>query len=210
MASRSNKPYIGDIGTIILLDVGQDITGATVANIKVKLPDETETEWIGSVYDEKYVKYVILGPGSGYQTCGMNIISTDDSGLTNDTSYTFKINDTEYTITTGAVGVITYADVVNLMDAEVDADGFDVIISSNDIRVDNRLTGEESVVNLADGDTNGLFSNIIGFTEFSISVDPFLGNFGQAGIYNLQAYVEINSWKGRGETVELKVYKKFK
>ena len=36
MATKPNKPYVGDIGTIILLDTGQTLADATVTNILVK------------------------------------------------------------------------------------------------------------------------------------------------------------------------------
>lgn len=216
MATRPSKVYVNDIGTVILLDVGSDITGATVANIKVQKPDGLEYIWIGSIYEKKYVKYVILGPVKGYQTCGLVIESTDDTGLLPNTIYYFKVNNIQYSITTGS-GVVTYADLVTLMDASLNTAGFDVIISNNDIRVDARLNSTliEDAINatvlLADGDsTLKLFENLSDFTEFNDPVDPFLGDLDQHGMYYLQAYVEVSSWKGRGETVELEVYKKFK
>lgn len=39
------KPYVGDIGTEILLDCGSDITAATDKKILVKKPDGTTHEW---------------------------------------------------------------------------------------------------------------------------------------------------------------------
>ncbi len=47
MASRPSKPYQFDTGTVILLDVGTDIVGASVASIKVRKPDDIEVEWVG-------------------------------------------------------------------------------------------------------------------------------------------------------------------
>jgi hypothetical protein len=48
-----------DIGTIILLDCGVSIVDATVTNILVEKPDGKELTWIGSIYDENFVKYTI-------------------------------------------------------------------------------------------------------------------------------------------------------
>jgi len=55
----SNKVYVGDVGTEIILNCGQDLTGATGVQIKVKKPDLTTTTWTASVYNNNYIKYVI-------------------------------------------------------------------------------------------------------------------------------------------------------
>lgn len=209
MAHKPNKIYQNDYGTIILLHTGSDISAATITDIKVRKPDGTDYIWSGSIDNIKYVKYTILGAGSGYQECGMNIISGDPSGLSDATAYSFTLNEKEYIITTSTSP--TYADVVALMDTELDTDGFDAIISGNDIRIDNRLTGEDSIVLLTNEGTNDkLFDNLTGFVSFDTPVAPFLGDFDQHGTYYLQAYVEIDGWYGRGETAPLEVYKKFK
>lgn len=56
-----NKIYLGDIGLAIVLDVGEDITGATGAKMIVKKPDGTIVEWdaeVHTVSDEtRYVRY---------------------------------------------------------------------------------------------------------------------------------------------------------
>ncbi|UJX41683.1 hypothetical protein K9F62_02995 [Desulfovibrio sp. JY] len=46
-----NKLFVGDIGTVIVLDVGQDITGATVA-MRVKKPDGSIVTWDAVVTDD--------------------------------------------------------------------------------------------------------------------------------------------------------------
>ena len=56
-----DKIYVGDIGTDIILDAGQDITGATVSIAVLKPGATGETAWSGTVYalDEaaQYVRH---------------------------------------------------------------------------------------------------------------------------------------------------------
>lgn len=51
------KVYVGDVGTAILLDVGEDVTGATVS-INVQRPCGTETTWAATVYNANFVRHV--------------------------------------------------------------------------------------------------------------------------------------------------------
>ena len=46
--SSENKVYVGDEGTVIELDCGEDISTATVTDIKVRKPDGTLVTWTGS------------------------------------------------------------------------------------------------------------------------------------------------------------------
>jgi hypothetical protein len=41
----NSKVYVGSIGTLIVLDCGQDISGATARSILVRKPDGTEVTW---------------------------------------------------------------------------------------------------------------------------------------------------------------------
>jgi len=41
----TQKVYVGDTGTLIVLDCGQDISGATARSILVRKPDGTEVTW---------------------------------------------------------------------------------------------------------------------------------------------------------------------
>lgn len=43
-----SKPYVGDTGTVITLDCGQDISAATARAIEVRKPDGTTTSWTAS------------------------------------------------------------------------------------------------------------------------------------------------------------------
>lgn len=56
-----SKYYVGDIGTIILLDTKVDMStyGVTYTSIKVKKPDATEVEWLATVYNNSIIKYTI-------------------------------------------------------------------------------------------------------------------------------------------------------
>ena len=44
-----SKVYIGDIGTVIEVAVGIDISAATTTELKVKKPDGTTDTWVGAV-----------------------------------------------------------------------------------------------------------------------------------------------------------------
>jgi hypothetical protein len=54
----ANKIYKDEIGLAIILNCGQDVSGATGVKIKAKKPDKTEVEWDAEVYDTKYIKYL--------------------------------------------------------------------------------------------------------------------------------------------------------
>jgi len=44
-----NKPYVGDSGTLIQLDTGVPLIGATLAQILAKRPDGVILTWMASV-----------------------------------------------------------------------------------------------------------------------------------------------------------------
>ena len=50
MAIRNddNDVFVGDVGTILLFDTGEDVTAATLLEIKVTKPDGTSTTWNGT------------------------------------------------------------------------------------------------------------------------------------------------------------------
>jgi len=56
-----SKYYVGDVGTIILLDTKVDLAsaGVTFTSIRVKKPDSTEVEWLATVYNNTVLKYII-------------------------------------------------------------------------------------------------------------------------------------------------------
>jgi len=100
----------------------------------------------------------------------MGIIATDPSGLADSTTYYFKVNDVEYSITTSTGP--TFQDVASLMDTALSGAGFDVfvvgVIPDQDIRVKNvGIKGIGSVCVLSQGATSpDLFSNLNFWSRF--------------------------------------------
>ena len=56
------KIYKDDVGTMIYVNCGQDITGATATKLKVKKPSGTEVEWTATVDGTTQLRYIT---GSG-------------------------------------------------------------------------------------------------------------------------------------------------
>lgn len=54
----ADKIYVGDEGTIILIDMGEDISAATVSNINVR-KGSGDVTWTATVYNSNYLRYVI-------------------------------------------------------------------------------------------------------------------------------------------------------
>ena len=115
--------------------------------------------------------------------------STDLSGLSASTTYYFKVNTVEYSITTGG-SPPTYAEVAGLMDAELISAGFRSIIvgtaPNEDIRVYNdavRGSGSETILGLGTTGTD-LFTSLTGFVAFD---DPVPG--GALGAIDLEIVV---------------------
>lgn len=52
------KLYVGAVGVKLIVDTGVDLSGATYVSLKVKKPDGSETEWIGSALGTK-IEYII-------------------------------------------------------------------------------------------------------------------------------------------------------
>lgn len=55
----SGKYYVGDIGTILIIDVCNDITTATLMALDVTKPDGTTDRWVGSLSGSTSIQYVI-------------------------------------------------------------------------------------------------------------------------------------------------------
>lgn len=55
-----SRHYIGEIGTVITVDCGEDISAATNTKFKVKKPDGTEIEWSASIYNTNYLQYTTI------------------------------------------------------------------------------------------------------------------------------------------------------
>ena len=54
------KHYIEDVGTIITVDCGTAISGATNAKLKVKKPDGTSAEWTATISGTDDLKYTTI------------------------------------------------------------------------------------------------------------------------------------------------------
>ena len=54
----ADKIYVGDEGTVVLIDMGEDISAATVTNIYVR-KSTGDVTWAATIYDSNYLRYVI-------------------------------------------------------------------------------------------------------------------------------------------------------
>lgn len=54
------KIYVGDIGTVILVDCGTVITGATNTKLKIKKPDGSKVEWTATIDGTQKLKYTVI------------------------------------------------------------------------------------------------------------------------------------------------------
>ena len=57
--ANTNKPFVGDVGTVITVNTREDISTATKVSLMVQKPDGSEDEWIGTIYNERYIRYTI-------------------------------------------------------------------------------------------------------------------------------------------------------
>jgi len=55
----SDKVYVGDIGTEIIVNCGQSIVGATATTLEILKPDGTNKSWSATVYMNNYLKYTV-------------------------------------------------------------------------------------------------------------------------------------------------------
>lgn len=56
----AGKVYVGDVGTQIVLDCGQDISAASVRKIEVRKPDKTEVSWTATASGTNAVAFITL------------------------------------------------------------------------------------------------------------------------------------------------------
>lgn len=56
----TGKVYVGDIGTQIVLDCGQDISSATARSIEVRKPDGSTASWPATASGMTAIAYVTL------------------------------------------------------------------------------------------------------------------------------------------------------
>ena len=55
-----SKVYVGDIGTVITVDCGTTITGATDLALNVRKPDGTEVEWVPAISGTDSLEYTTV------------------------------------------------------------------------------------------------------------------------------------------------------
>jgi hypothetical protein len=55
-----SKTYVGDTGTTIVLDCGQDISAATQRTIEVRKPNRTTTTWAATAEGATSLKFTTL------------------------------------------------------------------------------------------------------------------------------------------------------
>ena len=51
--------YVGDVGTVILIDMQEDISAATIHTIKVR-KDGGDSVWAASIYNSNYLRYIVV------------------------------------------------------------------------------------------------------------------------------------------------------
>jgi hypothetical protein len=56
----TNKRYVGDVGTVLVVSAGQNISSATAHHLKIIKPDMTEVTWTGDIYNDTYYKYTTV------------------------------------------------------------------------------------------------------------------------------------------------------
>ena len=61
MDNTGNKIYVGDVGLAIIVDLSEDIEGATDCHLLIRKPGGTEVEWPAEVYavngNTQYLRY---------------------------------------------------------------------------------------------------------------------------------------------------------
>ena len=131
-----------------------------------------KTPWVNNITIE-------LNPVAGYQELGLDVVLTDASGLRAYSDYYFKLNGTQYKITT--TNIVTYAAVPVLMQSVLSGYQYGVRFLTNDIRVyDSYYIGLDSTIALGHCSTNSgdLFHNLTGFTAFGAPT----GNYQEVGL----------------------------
>jgi len=83
----SEKHYVGEIGTEILVDCGSDISGASQVSLEVKKPDNTKVSWNASIEGTNYLKYIAVSgdldiPGRYYLQASLTLAGWTGLGET--------------------------------------------------------------------------------------------------------------------------------
>lgn len=86
-----SKLYVDDVGTVILVNCGSAVTGATGISMKVKKPDGTEVSWTATVYGTDYITYTTIAGDldqSGEYTLQASLTVGGWTGLGESASFT--------------------------------------------------------------------------------------------------------------------------
>ena len=56
----SNRVFVGDYGTEVILEIGEDVSSSTVRKIQYEKPDGSTGQWDASVYNTTFIKYTTI------------------------------------------------------------------------------------------------------------------------------------------------------
>lgn len=93
--SVGQKSYVGDIGTVITVDCGVDISDATAVKLLILKPgSSTEVEWVAEIYNTNYIRYTtVAGDFSIKGTYNLQSFVDTPSGEWRGETVKFKVND---------------------------------------------------------------------------------------------------------------------
>jgi hypothetical protein len=176
------KHYVGEVGKTIIVNCGEDISGSSVAHIKIKKPDDSLTTWKGEVYTmggkANYIRYISAGPN----VVGESVDDAIDNSLVVD----------HYPVTSAGNIDLYLED--EIVDTLIPSDPVDGVITfsgdSTNIASLNLATGVLSIVSSSSG---------ISFNHARFGY-TFSGDFNLPGKYEIQAYIEKGDFKGYGVT----------
>lgn len=75
-----SKIYVGDVGTLISIDCGCDVSDLTAAKVIIRTPAGVEAEYTGTLSGTNFVIYTLLGtemPAEGEYKIMVEITTSD-------------------------------------------------------------------------------------------------------------------------------------
>jgi hypothetical protein len=176
------KHYVGEVGKTIIVNCGEDISGSSVAHIKIKKSDDSVTTWKGEVYTmggkANYIRYISVGS----DVVGEIVDDAIDSSLVV----------AHYPVTTAGNIDLYYEDEV--VDTLIPSDPVDGVVTfSGESTHTASLNLETGVLSIVSGGRGVDFSS----AKFGYI---FSGDFNLPGKYEIQAYIERGDFKGYGVT----------
>lgn len=175
------KHYIGEVGKTIIINCGEDISGATTAKIMVKKPDGSTSEWVATVYAMggrcNYIKYV---------TIGEDIVDENADGSIDDVCILSR------------VPIEADKTTVKIYDGRTLIDTLTKTSGTDGVEVLTGTTGITATITLRTGSLHVDSSEIsIDSVLVDYSSSP---DFNVSGKYELQAYIEKGGFRGYGTT----------